>query len=432
MFPFFLLFLIPSMAWALAPGVQFPISDMPRFYILGEGNYHFSVDGSYFYTKENYGSDGIVNQPAQMEHVRYGNMKVHSAFGFTPRVSIFAQADARGLFMVNSKFSNISDDDNYGFGDAALGIRWLLYRSRFTDKVYPTEWAPETWLALLEGSWVFPMYDRAKTNAPPLGNQSNDFTILGRIVWYALDWLGFSGNLGYTRRTAGYENGMPWGLRADFHFMQSNRWRFWIDYSSYERLGTESGSVLNPGQPDPFTGGSYLFKSDDPVIRTARLGAGLLISKEWELSGGPSFTTSGINAAKGWGATLGLAWRPYQVPELRYEEFRRQQLKKLEKEPYEFRQRAVVSYGIRATVLKVSARGNYLKIAYGQEDGLKAGDLFQIYEPEDFSNRSKKPLGLARIEVARARDSFLRVDQRYDASIRVRPGFEVRQIILEE
>ncbi len=427
-----LLLLFSSVTPAQSPGVTWPISDIPRFYILGEGNYHFSMDGTYFYTKENYDALGQVNQPAQMEHVRYGNIRVHSAFGFTPRVSIFAQADARGLFMVNSRFSNISDDDNYGFGDAALGIRWLLYRSSFTDKVYPTEWSPETWLAIFEGSWVFPMYDRAKTNAPPLGNQSNDFTFMGRLVWYALDWLGVSGKLGYTHRTAGYENGMPWGLRADFNFMQSHRWRFWLDYHAYEQIGQESGFALNPEQPDPFSGGSYLFKSDDPTLRIAQIGLGYLISKEWELAASPNFTTSGVNSAKGVGGTIGLAWRPYQVPELRYEEFRKQQLKKLEQEPYEFRQRAVVSYGIRATVLKVSAKGNYLKIAYGQQDGLKAGDLFQIYSPEDFSNQSKRPLGLARIEVARARDSFLRVDQRYDASLRVRPGYEVRHIILEE
>jgi hypothetical protein len=426
-----LLFLLPASP-ALSAGVTWPISDMPRFYILGEGNYHLSADGTYFYTKENYDSIGQVNQPSQMEHVRYGNLRLHTAFGFTPRVSIFAQADIRGLFMVNSRGSNISDDENYGLGDAFLGFRWLLYRSKYTDKVYPTEWAPETWLALLEGTWLFPMYDRAKTNAPPLGNQSNDFTAMGRLVWYAADWLGIAGNLGYTHRTAGYEAGMPWGLRADLNFTRSHYWRFWVNYQSYERLGTESGSVLNPEQPDPFTGGSYLFKSDAPVLRSVQLGAAYLLSKEWEIAGGPLFTTSGINSAKGVGGSLALSWRPYQVPELRYEEYRKQQLKKLEQEPQEFRQRAVVSYGIRATVLKVSAKANYLKIAYGQLDGLKAGDLFQIFPPDDFSNTSRMPIGIARIEVARERESFLRVDQRFDASARVQPGYEVRRIILEE
>lgn len=416
---------------ALAVGPVWPLADMPRFWILGEGNAHFSVDGFYFHTKENYDNLGQVSQPPAMEHVRYGNMRFHLGFGFSPRVSVFAQTDLRSVFMVNAKGSNISDDENYGFGDTFLALRWLLYRSRATDRIYPSEWSPETWLALVEGSWNFPLYAQAKPGKPPLGDQSNDFTTMGRIVWYANEWLGLSGNAGYIYRTSGYSAAIPWGLRADFNFLQANKVRFWADLQSYERTLADD-VVLNPMQPDPIQGGSLLFKSDSPTLRSVTLGAAYLLSKEIELAAGALFTASGINAAKGFGGALGLAWRPYQMPELKYDDYRRQQIQRLQTEPRFYRQRSVLRYGLTATVLKVSAKGNFFQIAFGTKDGLKTGDTFQVFGPDDMSGNPRRPLAIARVQVARPEDSFLRVEQKYDPAFRLRSGQEARRVMFEE
>lgn len=412
---------------AQAAGPSWPLADMPRFYILGEGNAHFSVDGFYFHTKENYDNDGLVAQPAAMEHVRYGNLRFHGAFGFSPRVSIFAQADARALFMMNAKGTNISDDENYGFGDAFLGFRWMLYRSSPTDKVYPSEWSPRTVLVLAEGSWLFPTYAQGKPGKPPLGDQSNDFTSMLRGVWYASEWLGLSANAGYLYRTAGYSALIPWGLRADFNFLRKLNWRFWIDFQAQEST-LQDGVVLNPAQPDPIQSGSLLFKSDSPTVRSATLGTAVLLGKELELAAGAIFTASGINTAKGFGGALGLAWRPYQVPELKYEEFRREQLRKLENEPKVYRQKQVFRYGQKATVIRVSKEGNYFQIAYGSKDGIKAGDYFQVFS-DNYDQEERQPLALARVQVVRGEDSFLRVDQRYDPSFRLRAGMEAQRVI---
>lgn len=424
----FLLLLISSAAQAAGP--TWPLADMPRFYILGEGNAHFSVDGFYFHTKENYDNEGQVSQPAAMEHVRYGNLRFHGAFGFSPRVSVFAQADARALFMSNAVGSNVSDDENYGFGDAFLGLRWMLYRSSPTDKVYPSEWSPKTFLLLAEGTWLFPMYAQTKAGKPPLGDQSNDFTSMLRGVWYANEWLGLTANAGYLYRTAGYSALIPWGVRADFNFLRKLNWRFWIDFQAKEST-LRDGVVLNPDQPDPIQSGSLLFKSDSPTLRSVTLGTAILLGKEIELAAGGFFTASGINAAKGFGGALGLAWRPYQVPELKYEEFRRAQLRKLEQEPRVYSQRQVLRYGFKAPIIRVSNQGNFFQIARGTKDGVKAGDYFQIFS-ETATGEERQPLALARVQVARGEDSFLRVDQRYDPSYRPKVGQEARRVILVE
>ncbi|MRT32875.1 hypothetical protein FGX01_03285, partial [Xylella fastidiosa subsp. multiplex] len=62
---------------------------------------------------------------------------------------------------------------------------------------------------MLEGTWTFPMYDRADAAKPPLGDQSNDFSGLVRFAWYANEWLAISANSGYIYRTAGYASLIP-------------------------------------------------------------------------------------------------------------------------------------------------------------------------------------------------------------------------------
>lgn len=415
----------------MGAGPAWPLADMPRFWILGEGNYHFSADGFFFHTKENYDVDGQTSRPNALEHIRYGNMRFHVGFGFTPRVSLFAQTDVRAVYMQNAVGSNVSDDDNYGFGDAFVGMRWLIYRSKATDRLYPTEWAPETWIALAEGSWQFPMYDRATPGKPPLGDQSNDLTAIGRVAWYANEWLGFSGHGGYIYRTSGYESLLPWGLRLDLQWVRTLSTRFWVEFQASERT-VKDEQVLNATQLDTIPSGSFLFKSDSAVLRTVTLGAAYVLGKEWELAGAGILTSSGVNTAKGFGAALGLVWRPYQMPELTYEDYRKEQIRRLQREPRRYRQKPVAQYGFQATVVRVSGQGNFFQIAFGQKDGVKAGDTFQIFAPDDLRGNERYPLAIARVQVSRTDDSFLRVEQKYDRNLQLAPGYEVRRVIFSE
>lgn len=429
-FCFFLIsFFIAANSFA-ANGSPWPISDYPRFWILGEGNSHFSLDTMYFFTKENYDNQGIVNQPSTMENVRYGRARFHGAFGLTPKISLYAQADLRGLFALNSRGSNISDDDNYGFGDAMLAGRWLVYRSRSSNRIYPTEWSPDTYAIIAEGSWVFPMYDRAMNGKPPLGNHSNDLTGMARAVWYINEWIAASGGLGYTQRTAGYAPEIPWTLRGDFIATKSQRWRLWAELYSSEAMSTKQ-NVFNPKEPDIIPGNSYLFKTEAPTLRTATIGVAHLISTKWEASLAGYLTTSGINAGKGSGGVLGLAWRPYQVPEIKYEAYRQEQRKRAEKETVESKKK-VLRYDYAATILKVSIRGNYFKIGFGSEEDVKVGDSFQVFEPNNFTNEERKPLALATVVAVKPHNSFLRVESDSETKTKILPGFEARRVVFEE
>jgi hypothetical protein len=421
---------------ARAAGPVWPIGDIPRFWILGEGNNHFSLDGTFFRTEENYDASGHPFAVPTMDHVNYLQTRLHAGFGFTPRISIFAQANVHSIFVTNAANSNLSDDSNLGLGDASFAFRWLLWRSRSVDRVYPTEWAPKSLAVLLEGSWLFPMYDTAKGGKPPLGDQSNDFSTIMRGVWYANEWFALSGSLGYIYRTAGYAPQLPWNIRLDLTFLRNQRLRFWLDLLS-EETTDKSGPTFNPKQPDPIPGGSLLFKSEEPTIRRSTFGVGYLLTREWEIALGGMVTASGVNHAKGMGAMLGFTWRPYQVKEINYEAYRKEERLRAIREP-EILKRQVLRYGFKATILRVSVRGNFFKIGFGSTEGVQVGDTFQVYEPDDFTQRERSPIAVAKVVAIRPNSSFLRVESRYSPEspqaeeIKIVPGYEAQRVDLDE
>jgi hypothetical protein len=427
---FFLLLFAPARAFAI--GAVWPFSDTPRFWILGEGLGHFSFDAYYFQTRENYDAAGLASAPATEDRTHYTNFRVHGGFGFAPKLSLFAQADVHAIFESNTEaLANVAPHNaNQGFGDAFVGFRWLVYRSNPTDRVYPSEWSPESWVAVLEGTWAFPMYDQASAAKPPLGDQSNDFSGIARLAWYTNEWLAFSTGAGYVYRTAGYAPALPWNLRADFSLQERHRLRFWIDFEALERLSHDD-LVLNPDQPDPFPNGSLLFKSYAPSLRTANLGAGYLLSKEWELVAGTFFTATGVNAAKGWGAGLGITWRPYQVPEIKYDEYRKREIERLQTEKHEYHRRDVVKYGFRATIVRVSAKGNYVKIYYGAKDRVRVGDSFYIMPPDTLTSVARRPVAFATAVQVQPDAAYLHVDERYARDLEIREGFETRRVYFE-
>ncbi|HEY8280132.1 MAG TPA: hypothetical protein VIH99_10940 [Bdellovibrionota bacterium] len=410
---------------AFAIGASWPLADTPRFWILGEGLGHFAADATYFQSHENYDTEGQVTTPSTLDRLSYWNLKLHGAFGFAPKLSLFAQIDIRELTQ-----SGANAENNLGPGDAFLAFRWLAYRSSPTDRIYPTEWSPHTLLMLFEGSWNFPTYDKARNGKPPLGDQSNDFTGLGRFAWYTNEWLTFSWAAGYTYRTAGYSNGIPWNIRADLSFQEAKSMRYWARLQSFERV-KNSAVVYNSAQPDPIPNGSLLFKSYAPVLRTADIGAGYLLGKEWEVLANFFLTASGVNHAKGLGGGLGITWRPYQVPEIKYDEYRQYQIARLQNDRKEYRKTNVAKYGYRATVVKVSLRGNYAKILLGEHNKAEKGDTFYILPPDDLKSTARRPVAFATVSQVQNGAAFLHIDERYFEKVHVQEGYEAIRVYFE-
>jgi hypothetical protein len=415
---------------SFASGMQWPITDMPRFWLLGESRTHVSVDDVFLQTKGNYDLDGKSYSLQNESSVSYNLIRGHIAHGFSPRLSFFGQVDGRLVFIQKNPLAP-STRSNFGAGDVSLAARYLLYKNRSSNRLFPTEWSPNSFVLVAEGSWVLPTYNRAALSDPPLGDQSNDFTGLARFAWYTNDLLAISGGVGYTYRTNGYEAAIPWNVRTDFSLLGNHTLRLFADLDSTEPV--KKATAVNFSARDFFPNSSLLFKSDSPALRTLRLGMGYQAAKDWEISGALFSSVSGQTSAKGLGGALGLTWRPYQAAETHYDSYEKAQLNRRSVERSAFLNRKVIQYGLSATVIKVSRRGNFFKIAYGSGHGIHAGDAFEVFPPDDFSGEPRKPIAAARVVVAKANESFLRVEKKMNTSDgELQAGCEARRVTISE
>jgi len=427
--PLLLILFLPLSARAIGP--TWPISDNPRFWVLGEGLFHMAFDGGSFRSQANYDGTGLAVTPSTLDSVTVNEFRAHGAFGFAPRVSLFAQLGYRTVrqaFGPNPP-ANTAAYSN-GFGDSFVGARAMIYRSRDTDRVYPTDWSPGTFLVVAEGTWTFPLYDQVGTGYPPLGDQSNDLGAIGRVAWYANEWLAFSAGSGFIYRTAGYSHQIPFSLRGDVSLQERLRLRLWTEFQSFQRVSS-SDSAVNLSQADSFPNGSLLYKSFAPIIRTGTVGAGYLASKSWEISLAGIFTATGNTHAKGHGFALGITWRPYQVPNVKFEEYRQERIAALKGETREVRRKQVARYGFRATIVKVSGKGNFVKILFGEKDRVREGDTFYILPPNDLSSQAYRPVASATVAKVQPDAAYLRIEERFSPDLRIRPGFETRRVYFE-
>lgn len=414
---------------AMAAGPQWPAADAPRFWMVGDGGPQISAEVAGLYSKENYDRNSVIVTPTGMDHVAAGAMRVNAGFGILQNFSLFGQLSANSVFSSNSETSRLENSSNYGLGDAFLALRWLVFRSVKPNRKFPTEWETGSFSGLVEGSWNFPLYNNTSSTKPPLGNHSNDFTGMARGVWYTNRWLALSFGAGYTYRTENYDAEIPYILRADILLPHAPMVRFFTDFSATEFIPNSKHRDLATVRM-PFLNGSALYQMDDVRDRHGRIGIALQPNKEWEVVHAFSFSTSGMNTAKTYAYTIGVSWRPVGVPFLSEPEFEKRRETKIE-EPI-IPRRTVFGYGLKATVLKVSSRGNFLKIAYGKKDGVKPGNTFYVYEPDDLSGRDRPILATAKAVAVKEDESYLKIEERFDKTKPLAPGFEVQQVLTRD
>ncbi len=423
----FLCLLFCSPNDAAAAGAAWPISDSPRFWILGREAWHVSLEFSSYISSSNYDQQGLVYQPTNMTSLQFINPRFHVGYGLNRKVSVFAQI--AGSYVTTNNIAPVSSGSYGGLGDAFVAIRWQVYRLR-TPLYDSADWLPQDFQALLEGSWNFPLYNHVASLVAPQGNESNDFTGMLRMAWYATRSFAFSGGLGLTMRTNSYGAELPYFLRVDFIPATIEQLRFWLDLYGEKRLSSIPNS-LNAAQSDPIPGGSYLFKNTNYSQEKFGLGSSYLFSKDWELAAAYHNDIAGINASKGYELALALTYRPYKVIHIRNELENKKEEEERVVEKWRKRD-AVTVYGFTAIIQKVSDHGNFFKIELSENDEVKPGDAFHVFRPSSKSFPERKLVAAAKIVRIDNRDAFLRVEENFVSDIFINPGYEAQRIISTE
>lgn len=421
---FVLLFCVVASVTAKAAAPVWPITDYPLYWLYGEGLYGLSLDGSYLQSTENYDTNRNINTPTTMMNVQYTNVRAHGALGIAPGLSLFAQVSGSSVLTKNQAGSNIPDGKNIGLGDGFLAARYLLYRSASANRKAPNEWMPNSFLLLLEPSWVFPFYSSTAVHEPPLGDQSNDLSAIVRGVFYLERFFALSVSGGYTRRSSGYSEEIPFSLRGDMNFNPSARG--WLEWKGNRSLNNDALSAIpNALNPDQMPGGSLLFKGVNAEASFISGGLAVAATKSLEIVGAIQQAVDGRNSARGTYFSLGLAYRPYRELDFDKEAEKPAKISQVYAAPS--RQNKKDPYLYALPIQAVSAKKNYLRIGRGTAENMQLGEAFHIFAPAEQKGEPQL-VAAARVVSIQTHTSYLKVETVFQKSPEINTEFEARRI----
>lgn len=412
---------------AFAGGPDWPVTDKPENWLLPEGGYQISLDGSYLFSTSNFDNTGFQYTPAGMLNIKAYPMRLHAGFGFSPSWSIFGQFSTNNVTATNS--NGIASTNIFGLGDGFLATRINLFKQKY-------------WEALSELAWTFPLYGSQSGGRPPLGDQTNDLSAMLRASVMPLNWLRLSTGIGYTLRTAGLSNELPYFFRGDAR-MPSEKLNFlstFLEYKITSSLKTDATTITG-SRLNLIPGGSLLYKgvNSSKNLFGGGIGANLDKQKEWEIVGSIHTTFYGEYTAKSNIYSLGIAYRPNVNTHTTYKEETddREITNPDEESPKHmavskrpFKASNVFEYDQSARVEKASSKGNFLKISSGKVSGIRVGDQFHIFPPN--TNETSDAIALAEVVALRGNTAFLKVKELLGTRERINEGSLAKRIIVNE
>lgn len=429
--PFLILFFcvlgsLVSPVQTAAVGLQWPISDSPKNWLVDPDTFHLSTDLSFTSTTSNFDDNGEEVVPSQLNSASDFVVRLHGGLPLAEELSLFGQIDVRNVNNDVAASANQPDNTRFGIGDAFVALRWSFMNVRRLGGRFSTAEKIDSgpMRLLLETGVVFPFYSTSGIGEPDLGDRALDIQNMLRYGWWIADDFAASAGVGYIIRNKGYSASVPYKLRMDYYFNDGDQFRIWGE--TFGHIATESSG----GVSSTLAGGSSLIGSSRPTAHKLGIGGAFHPGKAWEVAVALHGTYAGENTAKASTFALSVAYRPLQeVTTAYYNPKQDLPVGGLA------RDREFDSYDIHAPVMKVSRRGNFLKIGYGTKDGVQMGDRFHIFEKGGLQKLAKpKPdeyIGMAEVVGLRNDGSFLRLRRvRHDKPLR--PGMEARRIVYKD
>lgn len=406
----------------LAGGLQWPVVDSPKNWMVDPDSFHLSTDVGFSSTETNFDRNGQEVNPTQLNSASVFNVRLHGGLPLAPEVSVFGQLDIRNINNDVSSSANQPDNTRFGLGDSFLALRWAIMNNRRIGGRFSTAEKIDkgTMRLLVESGVVLPLYGNSGIGEPDLGDRSMDVQNMLRFGWWLAEDLALSAGAGFTWRNKGYSSELPYKLRMDYYFNDGDQFRIWGE--SLGQIATDTDS----GVSSTLAGGSSLIGSAGATVHKLGLGGAFHPGKAWEVAVALHGTISGTNAANATTFTVGVAFRPpHEVTTAYYNPRKDMHIGGLA------RDREFDRYDIHAPVVRVSRRGNFIKIGYGVGDGVEMGDLFHLFEKGGLQklDRPKEDqyIGLAEVVGIRKDGSFLRI-RKMQRNRPPQPGMEARRI----
>jgi hypothetical protein len=211
---------------------------------------------------------------------------------------------------------------------------------------------------------------------------------------------------GYTYRTLGFSSAIPWsGIIQYAPPLSGTGFFIGLGGQGVYSLKTDlNNGVSAPFRITPGTGGSFVTYGVNPSLFQLRGQLGYRLDGRSEFSLLMTQSLWGQNASNGFFLSLGF--------QLRIGHDKMQEAFSLSPERYGESNQGFLTYAFEALVLKVNDRMNLVKINKGAQDGVKVGDIFDVFRV-DIEKSQEYAIARAKVSSLRPKEAALEILEYY-------------------
>jgi hypothetical protein len=398
-----------------------PCAAFADFYLHSWQNEHatarqlrFDFQAGRYSSTNNFDGAGALVIPSEFLQYTRLQTDVLAAYGINSKLSAFARVSWARTELDQTSLTST----NFGFGDSSAGLTY-----RLLDLTSPA--TPDGVTVDVQVQGDFPLYSNENLTGPALGDGTIDVTggafasvpLLrpGRYL------IGLSGGAGFTYRTDDYSRALPWsvsvkfGPTTDTGFTAKAMASGIVSLSSDPRAeGLAAGSTALSAQ----SGGSFIAGAVNPSILTLRGEAGYQIGADVGLTAFFAQSVWGQAAPNGFFGGLALRLRaggarPTGDPT------------QMTPPEYGRANQGFVNYALEAKVTRVNDRLNLVKLNKGNQDGVEAGQIFDIFKLKK-NGSPGEPIARGKVTSVKLDEAVLTIDE-YFKEVWIDEGFVAKR-----
>ncbi len=377
----------------------------------------FQFTGMYFQSNTNFSTSGSVSSSDTLRN--YGRIQsdLILRFGFADRFSAFTRL---GWAYINQD-SSLRRGIGFGLSDQSVGLNWRVYGPALAIPSAKTTPSLDFQIQL-----DFPGYSQAVSSAnqtPDLGDGTLDFTgglfATLPVSTSKTTILTAVPGIGYTYRNLGYSSAIPWSLAIQYYPYEEGF------FANFTTLGVFSAKTdLNNGSRFPLrsnegSGGSFITGDVNPSLMQVRGEMGMKIGLQTQLSISVMQSIWGQAAPNGLTVMAGFMTRIG----------RDKSMNPILMSPHTYGEsnQGFVNYSLEGKVIRFNERLNLVKIDKGSQDGVEAGQIFDIFLMVK-DGASTEAVARAKVSSVKMTEAALDVIEYYK-EVWIEEGFSVKRLI---
>lgn len=365
----------------------------------------------YIKTGTNFDANGDTSSLANSGSFQSIQGGLFGQFGLSDQVTAFATLPAvfNSVTGRGSSTTGTISTTGSGMGEATFGLRYQPYR--------------EPVRLVLEASGDIPLYSRlagdnwARLDAnstAPLGTGSTAFTLLSRIEMpFGSDLYG-GASLGFTSRSGGFSNLMPYSAYLRYDDVRSVFFKFGLSgnftVSDDQYAGFTQGTYPN-ARATNVSAGSLIYNAVNPTYTAAEAHVGVYIIKQLFVAGGIEYPFRGKSYPTAPTFMLALGTDLGGTTKT---------------SGYTHSNRGFQEYYLPSKVIKANNKLRQVLIDRGKNDGVRVGELLDLFEKDRDDGSFGETVARGRVlEVGPTRAKIQVLE--YFKEIPLQEGFVVRR-----